>query len=95
MVLAYFHNIREGFKKIVEESAKSPPPFLEKKLLARNDLHVMKQIPYDTGPLVVARWPLERVLKLRKPVILKRPPLQMGKNKFVLGHFECFSLCFS
>ena len=75
IVLAYFHNIREGFKKIVEESAKSPPPtFLEKKILAKNNLHVMKRIPYDTGPLVVARWPLERVLKLRNSVIVKRPP---------------------
>ena len=71
MVLAYFHNIREGFKKIVEESAKSPPPtFLEKKLLAKN---VMKRIPYDTGLLVVARWPLERVLKLGNSGIEKRP----------------------
>ena len=58
MVLAYFHNIREGFKKIVEESAKSPPPtFLEKKLLAKNDLHVMKRIPYDTGWRTIARRP--------------------------------------
>ena len=57
-----------------------PCPISEKKhLLAKNDLHLMKQILYDTtGPPVVTRWPLERVLKLRNSVLVKRlPPLML------------------
>ena len=51
------------------------PPFL----LAKNDLHVMKRILYDTGPQVVARWLCERVSKLRNSVLAKRPhTLKMG-----------------
>ena len=32
----------------------------EKKLLAKNDLHVMKRILYDTGRRTVARWSHKR-----------------------------------
>ena len=52
-------------KKIVENSTKGPPlPLVvEIKLLAKNDLHIMKQILYDTGSRKVARWLLKRVFK--------------------------------
>ena len=33
---------------------------VEKILLAKNDLHVMKRILYDTGRRTVARWPYKR-----------------------------------
>ena len=42
--------------------------------MAKIDLHAMKRIMYETGPRVVARWLLERVLKLKKSVLMKRPP---------------------
>ena len=32
--------------------------------MAENDLQTVKRILYDTGPPVVARWPLERILKM-------------------------------
>ena len=72
-------SLREGFKKkIVEYSTKGltppPPPLVEKILLAKNDLHTMKRILYDTGPVVVARWPLKRVFKRRHSFLVKRPP---------------------
>ena len=47
--------LREGFqKKLVEFSTKAltpppSPPLVEKILLAKNDLHAVKQILYDTG----------------------------------------------
>ena len=91
----YLHNsacIREGFKKkIVEYSTKGltppPPPFSGKNFYwLKNDLHTMKRILYDTGPGVVARWPLKRVFKRRHSFLVKRPPtpLKMEKNKFDL-----------
>ena len=48
---------------------------MEKFLLAKNDIHDMKQILYDMGPQVVGRWPLERVLKLSHSFLLKRRKL--------------------
>ena len=60
----------------------------------------MKQILYDTGPRVVARWSRERILKLSNSFLVERPPipLKIEKNKFVLkcflGHFECFKQLF-
>ena len=51
-------------KKIVENSTKGltppAPPLIEKILLAKIDLHVMKRILYDTGWETVARWPHKR-----------------------------------
>ena len=57
------------------------PLLVEKILLAKNYLHVMKRILYDTGPRVVARWSRERILKLSYSVLVKRPhnPLKMKK----------------
>ena len=73
-------------KKIVEYSTKGstpppPPSYWEKFLLAKNDLHVMKRILYDTGPRVVARWSRERILKLSKSVLVKRPPTPLKMEK--------------
>ena len=58
-----FYILKEGgFKKIkiVEFSTKGLTPKWKKFLLAKNDLHVMKQILYDTGRRTVARWPHKR-----------------------------------
>ena len=55
--------LREGFKKkkIVEYSTKGLTPALSGKIfLAKNDLHVVKRILYDTGRRTVARWPHKR-----------------------------------
>ena len=73
----------EGIKKIVENSTRGPipPPLVEKSLLAKNDLHVMKRILYNTGPRVVARWLRERVSKLRNSVLVKRPPTPLKNGK--------------
>ena len=58
------YRIREGFqkKKLVEFFNKglTPPPLVEKILLAKNDLHVVKRILYDTGRWTVVRWPHKR-----------------------------------
>ena len=56
---------------MVEESAKSPPPTFLGKKLAKNNLHVMKRILYDTGPRVYARWSCERILKLSNSALMK------------------------
>ena len=70
----------EGIKKIVENSTRGPiPPLVEKSLLAKNDLHVVKRILYNMGPRVVARWLRERVSKLRNSVLVNRPPKNGGK----------------
>ena len=63
-------------------------------------LKIIYIILFDAGPRVVARWPLERALKLRFSYLVIRPHLpKNGKNKLALkcflGNFECFSLCFS
>ena len=66
----------------------------KKILLAKNDLHVMKRILYDTGPRVVARWSRREFSSGEKT---PHPP-KNGKNKFVikcfLGHFKCFKQLF-
>ena len=43
--------------------------------MARNNIHAVKQFLCDMGPQVVARWPLERVLKLSHSFLLKRRKL--------------------
>ena len=50
-------------KKVVENLTKG-----------KNDLHAMKRILYDTGPQVVARWLLERVLKMSHSFLVIRSP---------------------
>ena len=56
-------SLREGFqKKLVEFFNKRltpPSPWWKK-----NDLHAMKRILYDMGPLTLVRWPLYRALKV-------------------------------
>ena len=69
--------IREGLKKKeiwkIPLRVRPPPP-----TFSGNDFYclkmIMKQILYDTGLRVVARWPRERVSKLRNSVLVKRPP---------------------
>ena len=62
--------VRKGFKnnkkKLVEYSTKglTPRPQWKKILLAKNDLHAVKRILYDTGRQTVARWPHKRRQKL-------------------------------
>ena len=34
----------------------------------KNDLHALKQILYDMGPLTVARWLFQKVWKFKPPI---------------------------
>ena len=75
------------FKKqrLVENCTKGPPsppllpPYWKKFYWLKIDLHATKRFLYDMGPRVVTSWPLERVLKLKNSVMVKRPPLEMEK----------------
>ena len=63
----------------------------------KNDLHAMKQILYNTNLLVVARWLLKRVLKLRNSVLVERtpPPLKMRRKKMFQNAFQAILSVFS
>ena len=73
-----------------------PPSPLVEFLWAKNDLHVMEQILYDTGWRTVAKWPRKRTQKLEVSNYGEMIPdlPKIGKKKFVLkcilGHFQCF-----
>jgi len=73
----------------VENSTKGPTPPIMENLLTFNDLHAMKQILYDTGPQIVARWLLQRVFTLRNSDRVKRPstPLKDEGEKVVVNCF--------
>ena len=79
MVLGKVSKIKKNSGKFHKGS--DPPLLVEQFLLAKNDLHVMKQILYDMGPQVVVRWSLERILKLSKSVLVKRPPTPPKNGK--------------
>ena len=58
----------------------SSPPLCGKKLFwLKIILHAPKQILYNTGSWVVARWPVKRVLKLSHSFLVK-DPLPLPKN---------------
>ena len=85
--------LRKGFKnkkKLVDFSTKGltpppPRPQWKKILLAKNDLHVVKRILYDTGRRTVVRWPHKRRQKLEVVSYgeMTPDPPKIEKNNFV------------
>ena len=81
---------------------KKTVPHLGKVLEGKNDLHVVKQILYDTGQQTVARWPHKRRQKLEGVSYVEMTPdppkiekkISLSQNAFQ-AISSVFSLCFS
>ena len=57
-------------KKRRKKIAFSNPPLLMEKIKKKNknDLHALKQIPYNIGHLTIARWLFQKAWKLKPPI---------------------------